>query len=112
VGSLAYLGAALAHTLVMEASPRHFFVASAQPAIGVGSVVAVFAAALFFADSCWRVSPEGIRLGDLFRRCRLSFVWGAVVLAAYGVSLGILELFERVGTGGGQRRLRERPHRG
>jgi uncharacterized membrane protein len=99
-GSLVYLGAALAHSVALEASPRHFFAASVHPAAGVGSVAAVIAAALFFADSCGRMSPEGMPLGDLLRRCCLPFVWGAVVLAAYGVSLAILELFERIGTAG------------
>src|SRR5262249_1153323 len=96
VAAAGYLGAGLAHTLVVDAPLRHLFVASPYPASGIGSVAAVVLAALFLADACGR-APDGERWAAFLCRCRLPLVWGAVILASYGISLVILELFERVG---------------
>jgi uncharacterized membrane protein len=82
----------LLHALGEDAPPAHFFLARSHPASGVGAVAAVGAAAVVVA----RFLPAH----PLEPRVRRVLVVGASVLAVYVCSLGLLELFERLGSAG------------
>jgi uncharacterized membrane protein len=88
-GALVYLLAGLAHTVVLDASPDHFFFSSRHPASGLGALALVIAAAAVFAACI----PA-----DLLRRARVVALSSVGVLAVYGASLAILELFEAIGS--------------
>ena len=105
----AYLLLALVDTLARQAPPSHLVHANPHPAHGIASVAFVAAAAAVFAWFCGdgAYGPlEGAyaRLAQALdaRRplCRIYSAWGAGVLAVYGLSLGILELYEELAPGG------------
>jgi uncharacterized membrane protein len=80
--AIVYTGIALVATFVAEAHPSDLVVSSAHPGAGLPSLAAVIAAVLVLAY-----------LGSY----RVRALWIAGALAVFGVSLAILELFERVG---------------
>jgi uncharacterized membrane protein len=82
-GALAYLGFALAHTLVKEAQPNDVFIAHGHPGSGAPAVLLVLAGlAVFTGVREWLRTP-------------LRWLWGA--LGLYAVTLAILEASERAG---------------
>ncbi|HXV34256.1 MAG TPA: DUF2339 domain-containing protein [Gaiellaceae bacterium] len=93
LASVGYLLLAVAYTLGHEAPLTDLFEASAHPALGAPSVVAVAAAALVVAWFSRRTPDESD--GDVvvaLHRARVAFLWLAGGLLAYAASLGILEL--------------------
>jgi uncharacterized membrane protein len=84
-GSLAYLGLALVHTLVMEAKPSTLFVEHRHPGSGAPAVVLVLVGAAVLA---WRSAS--------FRRV---LGWACGALALYAATLAILEGSEDLGGG-------------
>lgn len=101
LASLAYLGLALAYTLVLVAPPSDLFTRVAAPAAGAPSVLAVALAALVFVryGRGWEpVRGEGAvsRALDALSRSASSWRTGALVLApaaaVYAVSLVVLAL--------------------
>ncbi|HXV95628.1 MAG TPA: DUF2339 domain-containing protein [Gaiellaceae bacterium] len=93
LASAGYLLLALAFTLGHEAPPEQLFEASAHPAAGVPSVVAVAIASLLVAWFSRRAPDEADdAVVVALHRARVAFVWLGGVLIAYAASLGILEL--------------------
>jgi uncharacterized membrane protein len=84
VGALGYLVLAAGWTLGEQAPPSALLRASEHPAAGIGSVAIVVGATAVFSRLC--------RFEDA--RWRSWSGWAAGVLAVYGLSLVILELFE------------------
>ena len=82
IASAAYLVTALAYTLVVEAPPADFVVASAHPGDGAQSLVLVALAAI------------ALGLATALPEARTAAFAGAGVLLLYALSLGILELAE------------------
>ena len=82
-GALAYLGCALAHTLLMEAQPNDVFVAHAHPGSGLPAVLLVLGAAVVFASA-----------RELLRT---PLLWACGALGLFGATLAILEASERAG---------------
>ncbi|HEY2354970.1 MAG TPA: DUF2339 domain-containing protein [Gaiellaceae bacterium] len=106
IWSLVYLGLALVHALV-DAPPHHLTEAVAHPAAGVGTIVAVAAAAAVFSFYA-RPWPEhesddadelpvlaGMIAGfaGAQRVLRAGAAWLALVLSTYALSLGVLAVF-------------------
>jgi hypothetical protein len=83
LGSLAYLGLALLHTLVFEAQPEDVFVAHAHPGSGVPAVLLVVAGTAVFVHER--------------ELARTWLVWAAGALGLYAATLAILEASEDVG---------------
>lgn len=80
--AVSYLAPAAAYTLVLEAHPRDFFFANADPATGVPSVVAVAVATAVFAYY--------LPLSEWSERV----YWTAGGLGVYAASLSILGFFQ------------------
>jgi len=81
LGALAYVGAALVHTLVFEAQPTDVFVAHSHPGSGVPAVLLVAGALALFKTA----------------HTRLRWLCGA--LGLYAATLAILEASEDLGGG-------------
>jgi uncharacterized membrane protein len=93
LASVGYLLLGLAFTLGHEAPFEDLFEASAHPAIGVPSVLAVAIASLLVAWFSRRAPDEtDDAVVVALYRARAAFVWLAGALIAYAASLGILEL--------------------
>jgi uncharacterized membrane protein len=84
LAALGYLALALGWTIGEQAPPTALLRASEHPAAGIGSVAIVVAATAIFSRLC--VFEDA--------RWRSWSGWAAGVLAVYGLSLVILELFE------------------
>jgi uncharacterized membrane protein len=109
--SAGYLLISFVLTLAREAPPSHLVHANPHPGHGIASVAFVAAAAAVFARFCTdgaSVPSEQSAAGysalarPLDERrplWRLYAAWGAGVLAVYGLSLGILELYEELAPG-------------
>jgi uncharacterized membrane protein len=107
----AYLLLSTVFTLGQEAPPRDLVHASAHPGHGVVSVAFVAAAAAVFARFCTdganvRGDERPVGYGIVARALderrpfwRRYSAWGAGVVAVYGLSLGILDLYERFAPG-------------
>jgi uncharacterized membrane protein len=107
----AYLVLSVVFTLARQAPPSHLVQANSHPGHGLASVAFVAAAAAVFARFCTEGAymPEGTApagYGILARALderrpfwRKYAAWGGGVLAVYGLSLGILELYERIAPG-------------
>jgi hypothetical protein len=99
-----YLVLALIHSLI-DAPPRHLTELTAHPAAGVGTIVAVAAAAAVFSFYArpWREDdlPTGERrLAGVYegfaaahRVLGVGSAWLSLALSTYAVSLGVLALF-------------------
>ena len=107
--SAGYLVLSLLDTLARQAPPSHLVHANPHPGHGIAAVAFVAAAAAVFARFCTDgayVAGDGEyaraarALGERRRLWRLYSAWGAGVLAVYGLSLGILELYEELAPGG------------
>src|SRR5207244_7350979 len=107
--SAGYLVLSLLDALGRQAQPSHLVHANLHPAHGIASVAFVAAAAAVFARFCadGAYSPGDGEYARVARELderrplwRLYAAWGAGVLAVYGLSLGILELYERLAPGG------------
>ena len=106
--SLVYLGLALVHALV-DAPPRHLTEAVAHPAAGVGTIVAVAAAAAVFSfyarswgeaesdagegDDASLVAELIAGFADAHRVLRAGTAWLTLLLSTYALSLGVLAVF-------------------
>jgi uncharacterized membrane protein len=113
VPAFAYLGLALVHAILFEASPDHLFEVTRHPAAGAPAVLAVALAAIVVGVVRWssvaELAPGGVlsRLDPVLTWLRTrsraidvtAFVL-ATILAAYAASLGILELFQAIWSGG------------
>ena len=83
LGSLAYLGLALAHTLVFEARPVDVVIARGHPGAGIPALLLAIAALAIF-----------IRQRSL---ARSRLLWACGALALYAATLAILEASEDLG---------------
>jgi uncharacterized membrane protein len=104
LGSLAYLGLAIGHALLIDTPPRHLFTERLHPAAGVAAPVAVAVASAVFASRCnlglrERRTAGEFSLGDPFDWLRTSQLelrfgtaWLAGIAGLYAASLGLLEL--------------------
>ncbi|HEX6699898.1 MAG TPA: DUF2339 domain-containing protein, partial [Gaiellaceae bacterium] len=109
--SAGYLLLSLGLTLAREAPPSDLVRASSHPGHGIASVALVAAAAAVFARFCTEgayvtAGERGGGYGDIARELderrllwRKYSAWGAGVLVVYGLSLAILELYERFAPG-------------
>jgi len=103
-----YLVLTGAHVLILDAPPNRLFVASAHPASGALTAVALAAAACVFAFYA-RPWPEPLsRSGGIYKIfagffalvhaqqhvLRSAALWGAGIFATYAASLGALALFD------------------
>jgi uncharacterized membrane protein len=84
LAALGYLVIALGWTIGEEAPPSALLRATEHPAVGIGSVLVVTVAVAHFSRRCLFSDP----------RWRSWSGWAAGMLAVYGMSLVILELFE------------------
>jgi hypothetical protein len=107
--SAGYLVLSLLDTLARQAPPSHLVHANAHPGRGLASVAFVAVASAVFARFCTdgaytsgggEYARVAGALDERRRLWRLSTAWGAGVLAVYGLSLGILELYEELAPGG------------
>jgi uncharacterized membrane protein len=111
--ALAYLGLALLHGLAFEGSPDHLFRAMRHPAEGAPAMLAIALAAVVYARVTRSWTGEKPATGIL-RALDPALAWLrardraidvtayslAAVFTAYAASLGILELFQYVWSGG------------
>jgi uncharacterized membrane protein len=88
--SAGYLAIALAYSVGLLAPPEEFFEANSDPAEGVLSLLFVLAAGVVFAAYAV-LRPE-------WRPVRILVAAGAAVLGMYAISLGILGVFEWLGS--------------
>src|SRR5207244_173357 len=107
----AYMLLSVVFALAREAPPRDLVHASAHPGTGLASIAFVPAAAAAFArfctDGAYVAEGDGRAGYGILARAlderrplwRRYSAWGAGVLAVYGLSLGILELYERLAPG-------------
>ena len=103
VWSAVYLVLALIRALA-DAPPRHLTEAVAHPAAGVGTIVAVAAAAVVFSFYAKPWSEDDLDDERLFAEAfegfaiaapalRIASAWLSLTLATYAVSLGVLAVF-------------------
>jgi uncharacterized membrane protein len=90
LGSAGYLTLALGYAIGVKAPPDEFFMANADPAEGVPSLLFALGAGIVFV--VYALNDERLRT------VRLLGGVGAAVVAMYAISLSILGLFEWVGT--------------
>jgi uncharacterized membrane protein len=83
LGSLAYLGLALAHTLVFEARPVDVVIARGHPGAGIPALLLAIAALAIFIRQR--------------RLARTRLLWACGALALYAATLAILEASEDLG---------------
>ena len=117
LASLAFLIAAAAHALVIDAPLRQLYVAGADPASGVLAVVAVAAATAVFAAFGRPLPDEGNQrypgllaflegavsgLAGAYRERRIAALWVAATLSLYAAALTLLALFESDALRGGR----------
>jgi len=102
LASAALVGAALAHTLVLDAPPTELFVASRHPGSGVASLLFTMAAAVMLARAAHRQPTGTLPVAIESRRGRL---WAMATIAAgvgalYAASLATLEVAQAIGAQG------------
>jgi len=102
--SAVYLALALVHAIV-DAPPHHLVDLVADRAAGVGTIVAVAAAAAVFSFYARPWSDDGIgseerlladvyaALAEAHRKLRAGAAWLSLVLSTYALSLGVLAVF-------------------
>ncbi|HTS74120.1 MAG TPA: DUF2339 domain-containing protein [Gaiellaceae bacterium] len=105
IAAIAFLAAAGAHALVLDAPPRHFFEASRHPEHGVPTVLIVVLAAATVAHLIRARSPRKDRdrvdrvIEARQDRWRHTGIAAATILLLYAASLSILGLAEQIGAG-------------
>jgi uncharacterized membrane protein len=107
LAALAFLAAATAHALLVDAPVRQLYLANADPTSGVLAVVAAAASCIAFAVYArpwpFELRSQGVLafldepangLAAEHRMRRVAAAWSAGALALYAATLGILGLFQ------------------